>query len=333
MADPTEQTSNPSPAGAPPPAPPPPPPVAPPAPTPVTGQPVVAAPPSSSPPGEVPDKDGFIRLPARDFKKRVGKATRKELREWGKELGLEFPSGTSSDTMKEALKARQSDYLRLKTAEEEQKRAQLTEKERYEADKAAAERQARHAIRRMGKYKEKISVQRWDRRIGRIAGELVTAEQIPEVVKILKSELRGDRKLLKRLNPKRSHGERRLREWFENKVKAIPTFAKSPGQAPPALDPNAAPPGGQGAPPPAPPGPMSHGAPPPANRPSTPREAYDEGVVQRMFPGKTMKAGQPNSLTSDEVRQVQAALMRPPQGGGFGGAGIPAIPNAPGFSR
>jgi hypothetical protein len=299
----------------------------------------VSPPAPSSEPAVVEDDKGFIRLPARDFKKRVAKSTRKELREIGKEFGLEFPSGMSRETMTEALKARQADYVRLKAAEEETKRAQMTEREKYEADKARAERTARHAVRRMEKVQDKRRVERWDRRINRFASEHVAPGQESEVIKILKSELRGDRKLLKRLNPKRHHGERHLREWFENKVKSVPGFAKPSASAPVVAAPQAEDlvqqlyPGktmraGQanslnpaevahvmavaGQPPQREPKPMSHGAPPSNARVAPARPGGDSDLVQSMFPGKTMRANQANSLTTAEVAQVQQAMLRRP---------------------
>jgi len=290
-----EQPANQTGAAAPPPPPPPaaappakaaPPPPA--AAAPPVGAPAAVPPPASSePPAGTPDGANRVSIDLHDLGKRIGKAEKKTLREVGKMLGLpDFKNGTSREEMRSVLGDKVKALSALETAEAERQRAALTEKERFELEKQEAERTARHATRRMEKALEKLSVKRWDSRVKKIAAGHVAVGQVGEVIKILKTELRTDRHLRHQFRTSdKKKIARRLDRWFEAKAKSNPAFAKD-GASPPAA-----------------------GAPPPAAAPSA---AGAEDVVQKLYPGKTMVAGKPNSLTATEVAAVQAHLAQPP---------------------
>lgn len=322
----TQQPGTQQPAGAPP-APPPPNG----APPPQQAAPAAPPPPSSAPP-PAPDPEGeeIIKMPARAFSDRVRKLTKHQLRhDVARALGMEFPSGTSKDAMIEALKARQARFVELEKAEEDRKKAEMTAVQRHEYEKNEQTRRAEKAERRLARKQGEVEYREVKSRIKRYAAAAVSPEHVRDVLKILKSEIRSDSHFRHKLESKH-HGKERLKRWFADKAKELgwalaPAAAPPPNGAPPPADGKTPAPNGLGVISTTPAGslpslndprtkkPLNHGAPPDNEVLRPAKYGYGESdVVQRMFPGKTMKPNMPNSLTAAEVKQVQDAILSRP---------------------
>jgi hypothetical protein len=301
----------------------------PPAPPPQTS----APPPSSdAPPPPDPNGEELIKMPARAFSEKIRKYTKRALRDdVARALGMEFPSGTSKEAMIEALKARQVRFVELEKAEEERKKAEMTTAQRYEYEKNEQTRRAEKAERRLARKQSEVEYREVKSRIKRYAAAAVAPEHVRDVLKILKTEIRSDRHFRHKLESKHS-GKERLKRWFADKAKEL-GWSITPAQADAAAAAAAAPDAG-GKPPnglevisttpagglpglndPRTKKPLNHGAPQDNEVLRPAKYGYGESdVVTRMFPGKTMKPGMPNSLTPAEVKQVQdAVLSRPMQ--------------------
>jgi hypothetical protein len=147
-----------------------------------------------------------------------------------------------------------------------------------------------------------------------MASAVVHHDHVDDVLKLLKAEVRSSSKAAKRLDPKRGHGEDRLKQWFVDKVKAVPTYAKLPvvvvGGAPQGGQPQG---GGQPTQQhqPAPQQVIPNNGIAPENQNARPPAAVVvSNLLDQMFPGKTVKHGQANSMTSDEIRRYQDAVIR-----------------------
>jgi|GEM_PF-4246235 len=156
------------------------------------------------------EKDGkkFIRMPFDSFKERVGKSTKKALKEI---------FGTSD---KDAIVAIKKKYDELEKDAEARKKAEMTERQKLESERDEALTAKQVAERRAERAKNKVQIQKTEQKVTRVAREFVHGDKLDMAMDIFRAKLLGmSRRQADKLLGKES-------EWFKEFVAKNPDFAK-----------------------------------------------------------------------------------------------------------
>ena len=235
--------------------------------------------PSSSEGGAKPD----ARQPGEDknsWLERVERARRSASAETEAKHKAWLKEKFGTDDIVEAEK-RAARWAKLEADEEKRKREAMSEQDRLKAD-LDIERKKREAAEARVRDVEALRLhEQQSSNIGRIASSHIASEYAEDVTLIFAKHLRnrianGEKAEVEAMT------EKDVNRWFADFAKRKPAFAAATAAAPktaPAAEPAKRQPVGAGAPP---------GNPPPKPNAS--------GVV------KTMRPGQPNSMTDQEVR-------------------------------
>jgi hypothetical protein len=157
------------------------------------------------------EKDGkkFINMPFDSFKERVGKSTKKLLKEI---------FGTSDKDAIVAIKKKFDDFEK---DAETRKKAEMTERQRLETERDAALSAKQVAERRAERARNKVVIQKTEQKVTRIAREHVHADKVDMAMDLFRAKLVGmSREKADKLLGKES-------EWFKELVSKNPDFAKA----------------------------------------------------------------------------------------------------------
>lgn len=161
--------------------------------------------------GVYEDKTGkkFIKMPYDAFKERLGKSTKKALKEL---------FGTSD---KVAIAAIKKKYDELETDAKARQAAEMTEREKLEAEKKELLTGKEIAERRADRMKDKIQVTKTAQKMTKIAREHVHADKLDMALDLFKAAVIGmSKRAADKLVGKES-------EWFASFVTKNPDFAKA----------------------------------------------------------------------------------------------------------
>jgi hypothetical protein len=173
---------------------------------------------------EIPDDADLVNLSPRALKSRISRATKKELKD---RFGTDDP---------EEIQAKLAKWAELEKGEEERKRAALSEKERLEADLAAANKRAETAERQARVAAEERVVDRMDQQVGKILGKHLDLDDEDtydiisrKLAKHLAAEYTTEE--LKALYDS-GQMEKKLGKWAEEYAKSHPKYARAAHAAP-----------------------------------------------------------------------------------------------------
>jgi len=224
-------------------------------------------------PGEEPPVDArnMITLPAREFKERVAKASRKTLREI---------FGTSDHDTIRTIKRKFDEW---EGEREKQRKEQLSNEQKLTEERDSALKQRDEAIARARRAKDRVDNHKIERGMRRLAGDFIHHEKVDHALDLMQAAL---------LNMSRREARHLPKDWAEKFLSRLAEdayFGKSGSHAetPPA-----------GATPPAK-SPLTSGATSKATKPSPAPAASGEFLVN----GKTTRPGQANSMSKEELRQ------------------------------
>ena len=160
--------------------------------------------------GVYKDKDGkkFIKLSMDQFKARVSKSTKKELKEI---------FGTSDKAAILAIKKQTDDWTK---DAEERKRAEMSERQKLEADRDAALSAQQIAERRADRHRDALRVQKTERKVRQVARDHVSGEKLDIALAMFRTELIG----MSRRRADKMIGKEG--EWFASFVEKNPEFAR-----------------------------------------------------------------------------------------------------------
>jgi hypothetical protein len=209
-------------------------------------------------------------------------------------------------------KAKLDSLTKAGTEAEQRRLAELSEVERLKAEGVAKDRRIAELEAQLAEHNERHEHEQHDQVITRVAGEVLT----PKAMRLYKLDLAQHVKKLHATNPELAEkfGERGIRRFTDKWIKDNPEFAKATTEAAPAaapivpaaktgVRPAAAPAARQGQPLPVR-RPVSNGAPARQGQPLP--AASGAGGAPGMLNGKTVRPGQPNSMTSAEVKAFAA---------------------------
>jgi hypothetical protein len=159
----------------------------------------------------ITEKNGkkFISMPYESFKERVAKSTKKELKAL---------FGTSD---KDALVAIKKKYDDFEKEAEERKRAEMSERQKLEADRDAAFSAKEIAERRANRMRDRVVVQKTAQLVERSAKEHVHPDKLEMVLDIFRAKVIG---MSRRAADKLVGHEG---DWFKDYVAKHPEFART----------------------------------------------------------------------------------------------------------
>jgi hypothetical protein len=158
----------------------------------------------------VSEKDGkkFIKMPFEKFKEKIGKETRKALREM---------FGTADEKSILAIKKKVDEFEK---EAEERKRAELSERQLIERDRDDALSAKEVAERRAARAVDRVERQRVHRKMESIAKGVIASERVDDALVMFRAHVAGLSR--KRVDKLKGHEK----EWFEEFASKRPEYAK-----------------------------------------------------------------------------------------------------------
>ena len=249
---------------------------------------------AADPDDETPDSKGWIKLPAREFKKRVAKAYKKDLRAL---FGTDDPKAIQK--MKERFDA-------YETAEKERERAQMDAKQRYEADIKAANERAEKAERKAQRAKDRVYVNRQEKTIRGIVSQHIHHEHLDRLIDMFAARVASSSSFAKKHDVARTKGRARVEAWIKEQITAVPAFAKTAAPPAPGDPPAAGAPAGEPVPPKPP---ITNGIGGPKTRDQQKPVGGGVGLdANGLYKGKTPRPNQPNSMNKEELNEFTKAM-------------------------
>lgn len=226
---------------------------------------------------DIPDTELFS-MSKKAFTGRLERSNRAQLRELASELEIDVSNLRDSASLRDALKAHFASFKKLKAADTERRRAEMSELEKHKED-LAKEKVARAAAEaRWTQAEEERAVEKIDGRVEKLALEYIDADDYEYVAQKLATHLRkelGEEKLAKM----DAVPEKLAREFFADFVEKRPKFAKASAEEKDKPAARTVP--------------LTNGA--AGSRPDARPQSGNAGE-------KTAKPGQPNSFTAKELR-------------------------------
>lgn len=155
-------------------------------------------------------EDNMVKMPLRDFMRRVSRMTKKEMK---KKFG--------TDDF-DAIVAEREELKTLREDRAKREREAMSEKERLEADKKAAEARAQEAETRAERAEESRMAERFENTVSTVAAEYVDKADVDDVLDRLARRIERHPEEF----PPGKKGKDAVDSWFKDFVEKHPKYAK-----------------------------------------------------------------------------------------------------------